>query len=59
VKGQTRMEAIAMVIALAVALGLPGLLGFLCIVWLVHSVISAAVESGVRRGRSDRDFRSY
>jgi hypothetical protein len=53
------MELITMLLALAVALGLPGLLGFLCIVWLVHSAISGAVESGVRRGRFDRDYRDY
>jgi hypothetical protein len=45
------VDAAAVTIGLAVALGLPGLLLFLCVVWFVSSVISDAVEAGVRRSR--------
>jgi len=47
------MTVLAGVIGLAVALGLPGFLGFLALVWAVWSLLASAVESGVRRGRQD------
>jgi hypothetical protein len=47
------MTILAGVIGLAVALGLPGFLACVAVVWAISTLISNAVESGVRRGRKD------
>jgi len=44
------MDIVFGLLGLAVALGLPGFLAFLAVVWAISSLISGAVESGVRRG---------
>lgn len=47
------MDFIFGLLGLAIGLGLPGFLGFLAVVWAISSLISGAVESGVRRGNRE------
>lgn len=44
------MSIVAGVIGLAVALGLPEFLAVVAVVWAISTLITNAVESGVRRG---------